>query len=164
MGQAKQPPGWLDFTGRPLERMPDDIRVGTNGVLFNQQGEVLLQRRADNGFWALPGGGVDVGESVEQCVMREVLEETGLTVAVKRLVGVYSHPRYHGVIKYPSGQIVHYVILAFEVAYVSGELRLSEESTDLGYFPVNALPEQTSPAARVRIQDALARRPEPFIR
>ena len=62
----------VDSTGQPLSKMPDSILPSTNGVIFNAQGEVLLQQRADNGYWALPGGRVDIGESVEHGAIREV--------------------------------------------------------------------------------------------
>ena len=82
----------VDSSGQPLSKMPDSILPSTNGVVFNNRGEVLLQKRADNGCWGLPGGRVDIGESVEQGAVREVLEETGINVTVKRLIGIYSDP------------------------------------------------------------------------
>ena len=159
-----QSPGFVDSTGAPVHRMPDEIRPGTGGVIFNESGEVLLQRRADNDWWSLPGGGVDIGESVEQCVIREVFEETGLHVTVKRLVGIYSDPKNYSVMSYPGDTIVQYVSAAFECETQSGELRISDESTDIGYFPVDSLPDNTLLSSQLRIKDALANRAEPFIR
>ena len=92
----------FDSTGQPLTKMPDEIRPSTNGAIFNEKGEILLQRRADNGYWGLPGGKVDIGESVEQGAIREVLEETGLHVTIKRLIGVYSDPQHYSIMSYPS--------------------------------------------------------------
>ena len=155
---------YLDSTGKPVTRAPDAILPSTNAVVFNGRGEVLLQRRSDNGFWALPGGGVEVGESVGQGVIRETLEETGLRVTVKRLVGLYSDPEHYCIMSYPDGKIIHYVAAVFECERESGELRISDESTDIGYFPVDALPSDTLLSHRLRIEDALADRPEPFIR
>jgi len=71
------------------------IRLGCSATIFNESREkVLLTKRTDNGLWCLPGGGVDPGESVEETVIREVQEETGLTVRVLRLIGVYSDPNW----------------------------------------------------------------------
>ena len=84
--------GLFDALGEPLDKMPDEISPGTNAILFNEQDEVLLQRRSDNGRWAPPGGRMEIGESAEECVIRETIEETGLTTRIKRLVGVYSNP------------------------------------------------------------------------
>jgi 8-oxo-dGTP diphosphatase len=66
-----------------------------DGILRNREGKFLFIRRKNppyQGRWALPGGFVDVGETVEEACAREVLEETGLAVTVERLVGIYSDP------------------------------------------------------------------------
>lgn len=155
---------FVDNTGKPLPAAPQVIRPGACAVVYNDQGHVLLQKRADNGFWGLPGGGVEPGESVTQGVIREVWEETGLQVRVLRLVGVYSDPCNYVIAHYPDGNIVHNVSLCFACVYESGTLRLSEESTDLGYFPLETLPEPLLPSHRLRLHDTLAQRLEAFIR
>ena len=154
----------VDSSGQPLSKMPDSILPSTNGVVFNSRGEVLLQKRADNGYWGLPGGRVDIGESVEQGAIREVLEETGLHVTVKRLIGIYSDPKQYSILSYPWGLVVQYVTLVFECEYQSGQLAISEESTDIGYFPPDALPDKTMLSYHLRIKDALAGQELPFIR
>ena len=164
MPQQEETTEFLSSTGQRLDGMPKEIRPGTTAAIFDERGAVLLQKRSDNGFWGLPGGGVDIGESVEQCVIREVLEETGLIVTVKRLVGIYSDPRSYSVAVYPDGGVVQYVGALFECVRVSEELRISDESTDIGYFAVDALPEGTMPGHWIRIQDVLVGRAEPFIR
>ena len=153
----------LDGAGARLPRPPDRLLPATGAIIFNEFGHVLLEKRSDNGFWGLPGGAVDIGESVEQGVVREVLEETGLHVSVGRLVGVYSDPRTYNVMSYPTGDIVHYVTAVFECVREGGELRLSDESTDIGYFPVDALPRETLIPHATRIRDAAANRREPFV-
>ena len=81
MAEHRTPISFLDSTGKPLPKLPKIIRPGTCAAVFNERGEILLQKRADNGFWSMPGGAVDPGESVEQGALREVWEETGLQVA-----------------------------------------------------------------------------------
>ncbi len=164
MTRTDLPFNFIDATGEPVQKMPDAIRPGASAVIFDGGGEILLERRADNGFWGLPGGGVDVGESVEQAVLREVLEETGLQVRIMRLVGVYSDPRRYCILKYPNGEVVQHVTSLFECARVGGDLRFSHESTDLRYFDRNKLPDNTLVAHRIRIEDALSDRIAPFIR
>jgi ADP-ribose pyrophosphatase YjhB (NUDIX family) len=164
MAEHSPPVPFLDSTGKPLPKLPKVIRPGTCAAVFNERGEILLQRRADNGFWSMPGGAIDPGESVEQGALREVWEETGLQVRMVRLVGVYSDPRNYMITHYPGGDIVHNVSLCFVCERVAGTLQLSDESTDIGYFPVEALPEPMMPSHLIRLKDVLAQRPEPFIR
>ena len=154
---------YFDSTGKPVSK-PTALRAGASAVIFNESEEVLLERRADMGRWGLPGGAVDIGESVEQATIREVFEETGLRVRVKRLIGVYSDPANYAIARYPDGNIIQYVSTIFECERLSGQIRKSAESTDIRYFPVDALPEDTLPGHRMRIQDALAGRAEAFIR
>lgn len=164
---TQQPMVWNnlhDSLGRPLNKMPDELRPGSNAVLVNAANQVLLHRRSDNGYWALPGGAMEIGESIEQCAVRETFEETGLHVTVKRLVGVYSDPANFCILRYPDGYTVHYVILAFEVEQIGGELAISDESTDLRFFDVDALPEDLMPSSRIRILDTLQRRAGAFYR
>jgi ADP-ribose pyrophosphatase YjhB (NUDIX family) len=154
--------GLYDSLGRPLDKLPDKIHPATNTVLINEANQVLLQRRADNGSWALPGGAVEIAETVEQGAIRETFEETGLHVAVKRLVGVYSDPKDYAILRYPDGYTVHYIVTLFEVERVGGELQISDESTDLRFFDVDKLPEDIAPSARIRINDTLQGRREAF--
>jgi 8-oxo-dGTP pyrophosphatase MutT (NUDIX family) len=164
MAEHNTPVPFLDSTGKPLAKLPKVIRPGTCAAVFNERGEVLLQKRSDNGFWSMPGGAIDPGESAAQGALREVWEETGLQVRIVRLVGVYSDPRNYMITQYPGGDIVHNVSLCFVCERISGTLQISHESTDIGYFPVEALPEPMMPSHRIRLQDVLAQQREPFIR
>jgi 8-oxo-dGTP pyrophosphatase MutT (NUDIX family) len=108
------------------------IRLGCSAAIFDDHGRILLTRRADNGQWCLPGGRMESGESAAEACEREVWEETGLKVRVKRLIGVYSHPDQ--LVIYPDGNKAHIVALHFEAEITGGELGLSNETTDFGYF------------------------------
>ena len=113
-----------------------ELRLGCCAVLLDPtQSSVLLTRRSDNGLWCLPGGRVDSGESVTESIIREVLEETSLLVRVVRLTGVYSDPNQ--LVIYPDGNKAHVVVLNFLVEYVSGEIHLSNETTDIRYFSLD---------------------------
>jgi len=111
------------------------LRLGCSAVLFSEDRQaVLLTRRTDNGQWCLPGGMIDPGESVAEGCEREVFEETGLKVRVVRMTGVYSNPNRLTI--YPDGNKAHVIVLNFEVEKVGGELGLSDETTDVQFFPV----------------------------
>lgn len=109
------------------------LMVGVSAALLDHDREkILLTRRADNGLWCLPGGHMEAGESAEEAVIRETWEETGLTVRVKRLVGVYTSP--HKVIEYADRGRFQVVAMSFEVEQTGGELGLSNETTAFGWF------------------------------
>lgn len=149
-----------------LEREPTralGIRPTASAVIFDRRGRLLLQQRSDGGQWGLPGGSVEIGESVREAVQREVREETGLIVAVRRLVGVYSEPALQ-VVRYPDGNVWHYVSLCFECRVRGGTLRTCDETLALEYFSPRRLPPTLLANHRVRIRDASARRIAPFIR
>jgi 8-oxo-dGTP pyrophosphatase MutT (NUDIX family) len=133
------------------------VRPSVSAVIFDRRGRLLLQQRSDGGQWGLPGGSVEIGESVAAAVVREVLEETGLTVRPLRIVGVYSDPTFQ-VVRYPDGNVWHYVSVCFECKVVRGELTTCDETLALDYFPVGRLPKTLLPNHRIRIRDARARR------
>jgi ADP-ribose pyrophosphatase YjhB (NUDIX family) len=163
MSQHEAPwSGLYDSLGRPLGKMPDALRPGSNTVLINDAHQVLLHKRSDNGAWALPGGAMEIGESIEECAVREMFEETGLHVKIKRLVGVYSDPKNYCILRYPNGFAVHYLIVVYEVEQIGGELLISDESTELRYFDVDAMPEGLMPSSRMRVMDTLQQRAEAF--
>jgi ADP-ribose pyrophosphatase YjhB (NUDIX family) len=139
------------------------VRPSVSAVIFDRRGRLLLQQRSDGGQWGLPGGSVEIGESVADAVAREVLEETGLTVRVRRLVGVYSDPTLQ-VVRYPDGNAWHYVNVCFECTVKGGELTTCDETLALAYFPLRRLPGTLLPNHRIRIRDARARRAVAFIR
>ncbi len=139
------------------------VRCSASAVIFDRRGRLLLQQRADGGQWGLPGGSVEVGESVTDAVVREVREETGLDVMPRRLVGIYSEPALQ-VIRYPDGNTWHYVTVCFECTVRGGELTTCDETLDLRYFELSRLPRTLLPHHRIRIRDARARRATAFVR
>jgi 8-oxo-dGTP pyrophosphatase MutT (NUDIX family) len=165
VSSARRP---LDDRASVITLVPDPtralgVRVSASAVIFDRRGRVLLQQRSDGGQWGLPGGSVEVGESVTDAVVREVLEETGLRVSVRRLVGVYSQPELQ-VIRYPDGNVWHYVTVCFECAVRGGELTTCDETLALDYYAPGRLPATLLAHHRVRIRDARARRVAPFVR
>jgi ADP-ribose pyrophosphatase YjhB (NUDIX family) len=139
------------------------IRLGCSAAIFDESGRILLTRRADNGQWCLPGGRMESGESAAEACEREVFEETGLNVRVRRLVGVYSHPDQ--LVVYPDGHKAHIVALHFEAEIIGGELGLSNETTDFGYFTLQELERlEFLGRHKERILDTLEKHPEALIK
>ncbi len=108
------------------------LAVGCTAAILNQAGQVLLTKRNDNGLWCLPGGMMNPGESVEEACLREVCEETGLRVHLKRLVGVYSDPNQ--LVIYDDGSRFQFVAIHFEAEVIEGVPGLSNETIDVGWF------------------------------
>jgi ADP-ribose pyrophosphatase YjhB (NUDIX family) len=139
------------------------LRLGCSAAIFDEGGRVLLTRRADNGQWCLPGGGVESGESAAEACEREVFEETGLRVRVRRLVGVYSHPDQ--LVIYPDGNKAFIVALHFTAEVVGGEPGLSNETTDFGYFTVEEVEGlEMLGRHKERLIDTLGNYPEALIK
>jgi len=143
---------------------PGATRASVAAVILDGDGRVLLHQRADNGHWGIPGGSIELGESVTAAAVREVREETGHIVEVRRIVGVYSDPGLHQVVCYPDGNVVHYVTVVLECAVVGGEPTLCDETLALAWCAPDDLPEPFVPSHRIRLADALARRETAFLR
>jgi 8-oxo-dGTP pyrophosphatase MutT (NUDIX family) len=139
------------------------IRLGCTAAVFDGNGRILLTKRSDNGQWCLPGGAVDPGETVSEACEREVLEETGLQVRVKRLVGIYSHSDQ--LVVYPDGNKVQVVALHFEVEVTGGAAGLSDEVSDFGYFSVEEMQDlQFLGRHKERVLDTYEKYSEPVIK
>jgi len=115
------------------ERIGATATLGIGAAVAVHDGDrLLLTRRSDNGEWCLPGGGMDAGERPAETAEREVLEETGLTVRVTELLGVYSDPDV--IVVYPDGNRRQIVGVLFRAEQVEGTAGLSDEVTEVGWF------------------------------
>lgn len=115
------------------------LLVPAAGVLIrNSRGEILLQRRGDDGLWGIPGGSAEIGETMESTARREAREETGLELGVLALFGVFSGPELFHV--YPNGDQVVIVSVVYTATDTQGELRTdNDETLELRYFAVAEL-------------------------
>lgn len=116
--------------------------------------EVVVQQRADNGWWCFPGGGQMIGESITACALREAEEETGLVTKIRHLVCVHSDPEQHAINVYRSGDIIQYTNLTFLATVTSGTLRCSAESRQVCWMRTDKLPRPFLPAHLARLRAA----------
>jgi 8-oxo-dGTP pyrophosphatase MutT (NUDIX family) len=120
-------------------------------------GQVLLVRRADNGYWELPGGRVEVGESASAAVVREVAEKAGVAIKVTRLAGVYSDPGQ--VLAYPNGDgIYQQLAVCFHAVTPDTDAQPDQDETSAAawFDPEQAMQLVMHPAMRQRFTNALA--------
>ena len=123
------------------------VIVGASVILINEKGQVLLQRRADNGLWGYHGGCAELFERVEDTARRELLEETGLTAGPMTLLGVFSGPEMD--YTYPNGDRVSVTDCVFLCQSYSGEMRRQEDEVrELRWFYPDALPSEITPTNR----------------
>src|SRR2546423_5673330 len=112
---------------------PASFRIAASALIFDGE-RVLLAYRRDIDWWNLPGGGMEVGETVDEALLREVAEETGLEVEIEQLVGVYSKPQKQE------------IVLAFRCHITGGSFRAAEACPGSGAFPQDRWPAHTIPS------------------
>jgi ADP-ribose pyrophosphatase YjhB (NUDIX family) len=117
--------------------------VGARGVARDQQGRILLIRRADNGHWSLPAGAMELGESITDCAVREVFEETGLRATSLTPFVLHTNPAYTFTNMY--GHTYQHFVMTYRIDAWDGELiRETDETIDAAFFAIDALPERAS--------------------
>ncbi|MEV0118516.1 NUDIX domain-containing protein [Streptomyces sp. NPDC050844] len=152
----------IDYVNDPNAPKANSIVPSVVAVALNDAGEVLLIHKTDNDLWALPGGGVEVGESVADAAVRETKEETGFDVEVTGLVGLYTNPGH--VMAYDDGEVRQQFSICFTARIVGGELRTSSESKEVAFVDPDRLDElNIHPSMRMRIEHGLSKRPQPYI-
>lgn len=145
----------IDYYDDPSAPKANSVVPSANAVVVNDDGAILLIRRSDNDNWALPGGGMDLGESLPDTAVRETAEETGINVEVTGLVGIYTDPRH--VILYTSNNEARQEFsVVFTARPVGGTPTPSDESTEVRWVPpaeIASLPMDRS--MRIRVEHYL---------
>ena len=151
-----------DHYNNPDAPPANSVVPSTTAVVTDTHGRIVLVKRRDNNLWALPGGGLDLGESITDCAIREVWEETGLDVTITSLIGVYTNP--HHVIEYSDGEVRQQFSLCFATDLIGGTLRTDDESTDIRWVApsdIDNLP--MHPSMRLRITHYEQHRVQPYL-
>ena len=145
----------IDYHDDPDAPEPNSVVPAAVAVVAREDGAVLLIRRTDNGNWALPGGAIEMNESVADAAIRETFEETGIQVEVTGLLGIYTDPRH--VIHFTSNDEVRREFSVVLTAQpVSGEPTPSTESSEVRWVPPADLGGYTmGRAMRKRVDDYL---------
>jgi ADP-ribose pyrophosphatase YjhB (NUDIX family) len=153
----------IDFYDDPDGPAANSLVPSVNVVVVNNAGEILLIRRTDNGNWAVPGGAVDLGESVAQAAVRETLEESGIECDITGLVGIYSDPR-HVILYTSNGEARQEFSIVLTARPLGGQPRPSSESSEVRWVPAAEVYGYTMDRSmRLRINDYLDRKQSPVI-
>ncbi|MGQ0842793.1 MAG: NUDIX hydrolase [Sporichthyaceae bacterium] len=146
----------IDYLDDPNAPKANSIVPSVNVAVVDAEGRLLLIRRSDNGNWALPGGGIDVGESLSQAAVREVEEETGIVCEITGLVGIYTNP--HHVLHYTSNDEVRQEFsIVLTAVPVSGTATPSSESTSVEWSrPADLTGYRMHPSMQARVDRFLA--------
>jgi 8-oxo-dGTP pyrophosphatase MutT (NUDIX family) len=153
----------IDYLDDAAAPKANSLVPSANVIVVNDQGEILLIRRTDNSNWAVPGGGMDLGESITQTAIRETQEETGIICQITGLTGIYTSPR-HVILYTSNGEVRQEFSIVFTARPIGGKLRPSSESSQPQWVPPDIIPElQMHPSMRQRIQHYLDKRTEPYL-
>jgi 8-oxo-dGTP pyrophosphatase MutT (NUDIX family) len=149
-----------DYFDDPQAPEANSLVVAVAAVVRDEDGKLLMIQRSDNGLWALPGGAQDIGETTREAAIREVEEETGISVEITGVSGIYSDPRH--VIAYDDGEVRQEFSIVFHGRPTGGALRGSNESRHSVWVNPQDVPKlEMDRSMRLRIDHGLetARRP-----
>jgi ADP-ribose pyrophosphatase YjhB (NUDIX family) len=141
----------IDYYDDPDAPAANSLVPSVNVIVTNESGEILMIRRSDNDNWAVPGGAIDLGESVRQAAIRETKEETGIDCEITGLVGIYSDPKH--VIHYTSNDEVRQEFsIVLTARPTGGQPTPSDESREVHWIKptkINKLRMDRSMAIRI---------------
>ena len=153
----------IDYHHDPGAPPATSIVPSVNVAVINDAGELLLIRRSDNGNWALPGGGVDLGESLTQAAVRETREETGIDCEVTGLSGIYTDPG-HVILYTSNGEVRQEFSIVLTARPTGGHPAPRSGTADLRWGP--APPPGSlamDPSTRRRVEHVTGHRDRPYL-
>jgi ADP-ribose pyrophosphatase YjhB (NUDIX family) len=153
----------VDFHNDPDAPRANSIVPAVSVVATDQAGHILLIRRSDNGYWALPGGAMEIGESLHQAAIRETLEETGVDCEVTGLSGIYTDPS-HVILYTSNGEVRQEFSIVLTARATGGLPTKSIESSEVRWVARDDLGSYEMDASmKLRVQHYLEQRAQPYI-
>jgi len=154
----------IDYYDDPSAPKANSMVPSVNVVVINDQGEILLIRRSDNDNWAVPGGAIDLGESMTQAAIRETKEESGIDCEITGLVGIYTDPK-HIVLYTSNGEARQEFSILLTARPVNGTPTTSDESTEVRWVQASEIDGYgMDRSMRLRINDYLNERDSPVLK
>jgi ADP-ribose pyrophosphatase YjhB (NUDIX family) len=153
----------IDYYDDPAAPAASSLVPSVNVVVTNDAGQVLLIRRSDNDNWAVPGGAIDLGESMTQAAVRETREETGIDCEITGLVGIYTDPK-HVLLYTSNGEARQEFTIVLTAVATGGEPTPSSESSEVRWVPREDLAGyQVDRSMRLRIGHYLSGGDSPYL-
>lgn len=153
----------IDYYDEPSAPKPNSMVPSVNVIVVNDQGELLFIRRSDNDNWAVPGGAIDLGESMTQAAIRETKEESGIDCEVTGLVGIYTDPK-HVILYTSNGEARQEFSIVLTARPIGGEPTPSDESTEVRWLRPSDIDNYTMDRSmRLRIGDYLSGQHSPVL-
>ncbi|QFU92944.1 NUDIX hydrolase [Amycolatopsis sp. YIM 10] len=144
-----------DFYHDPNAPAANSIAVAVSAFIQDDEGRILMIRRTDNDLYAIPGGQLELGETLTETAVREVREETGIECEVTGLIGIYSNPNH--VIAYDDGEVRQEFSICFRAKPTGGMLRTSNESSECLWVDGKHVKDLSiHPSTKLRLQHALS--------
>ncbi|MET8872469.1 NUDIX domain-containing protein [Nocardia sp. NPDC004604] len=151
-----------DYYRDPNAPRPNSLVPGGSALVVDDRGAVLMQRRSDSGNWSFPGGIMEIGETLEQCVIRETKEESGLDIEITGILGIYTDPQH--VIAYADGEIRQEFNITFYGRVIGGRIEVSSESTEVKFLRLEELDKlPVHQTVRLRLQHHAEQRSTPYL-
>ncbi|MFD4460028.1 NUDIX domain-containing protein [Nocardia sp. NPDC058480] len=151
-----------DYYKDPSAPKATSLVPGGSVLVTDGSGRILMQRRGDSGNWSLPGGAMEIGETLEECAVRETKEETGLDIEITGLLGIYTDPEH--VIEYGDGEVRQEFAVTYLGRFLGGEITISSESTEVRFVGADELAElPVHPTVRLRIGHFEEHRVVPYL-
>ena len=148
----------IDFYDDPAAPEANSLVPSVNVVVVNEAGDVLMIRRSDNDNWAVPGGAIDLGESMVQAAVRETREETGIECEITGLIGIYTDPK-HVILYTSNGEARQEFSILLTGVPAGGQPTPSSESSEVRWVPRDELlGYHLDRSMRLRIEHYLAGR------
>lgn len=153
----------IDYYDDPDAPQANSIVPSVNVVVTNESDEILLIRRSDNDNWAVPGGAIDLGESMSHAAIRETKEETGIDCEITGLVGIYTDPK-HVILYTSNGEARQEFSIVLTARPTGGHPTPSSESTEVQWVPRSDVDSYAMDRSmRRRIMDYIAASPQPYL-
>jgi ADP-ribose pyrophosphatase YjhB (NUDIX family) len=145
----------VDYYNDPNAPKANSIAVAVSAFIQDDEGRILMIRRTDNDLYSIPGGQLELGETLSQAALREVREETGIECEVTEVIGLYSNPDH--IIAYDDGEVRQEFSICFRASFVSGSPRISDESREVYWIAEHNIEQLTiHESILLRIRHALS--------